>query len=51
MDIDKIEVKYMPTITENQLWDFYLRNNICEVGHGKKEAVKPLKFNPYIVGQ
>ncbi len=50
MDIEKIIIEYMPKITDDQLWDFYVRNDICEVGHGKEIAVKPLKFNPYIVG-
>ena len=49
MDIGKIEIKYMPKISEDQLWNFYVRNDICEVGHGKEIAVKPLSFNPYIV--
>ncbi|MDF2544238.1 MAG: hypothetical protein K0S47_3956 [Herbinix sp.] len=50
MDSKNIIIKYMPKITDDQLWDFYVRNDICEVGHGKETAVKPLKFNPYIVG-
>ncbi len=50
MNIDKIAIEYMPQITDDQLWDFYVKNDICEVGYGKEAAVKPLKFNPYIVG-
>jgi hypothetical protein len=50
MDIDKISIEYMPGITDEQLWDFYVRNDICEVGYGKEAAVKPLKCHPYIVG-
>ena len=50
MDVNNVIIKYMPDITDDQLWDFYVRNDICEVGHGKEIAVKPLKFNPYIVG-
>jgi hypothetical protein len=49
-DIDKIVIKYMPEITDDQLWNFYVKNDICEVGFGKETAVKPLKYNPYIVG-
>lgn len=49
MDISRIVIKYQPEIEEDQLWDFYVRNDICEVGHGKETAVKPLKYNPYIV--
>jgi len=47
MDVNKVEIKFMPKITDDQLWDFYVRNDICEVGYGKDDAVKPLKFNPY----
>ena len=42
--------EYMPEITEDQLWDFYVRNNLCEGGYGKETAVIPLKYNPYVVG-
>jgi hypothetical protein len=49
MDIDKIKILYQPEITDDQLWDFYVRNDICEAGHGKEAAVKPLRYNPYIV--
>ncbi len=50
MDVDKIAIEYMPNISADQLWDFYVRNDICEAGHGKENAVKPLRFNPYVVG-
>ena len=50
MEQSKIIIQYMPEITEDQLWDFYIRNDICEVGYGKETAVKPLKFPAYIVG-
>ena len=50
MNHEEVVVKYMPQITENQLWDFYVRNDICEVGYGKETAVIPLKYHPYIVG-
>ncbi|MEJ6949970.1 hypothetical protein [Natronospora cellulosivora (SeqCode)] len=50
IEVNKIKIEYMPKITDDQLWDFYVRNDICEVGHGKGVAVKPLKFNPYLVG-
>ena len=36
IDINKIEIKYMLKITEDQLWDFHVRNDICEVGHRRK---------------
>ena len=50
MNYEKIEIKYMPEISEDQLWDFYVRNDICEVGYGREMAVIPLKYHPYIVG-
>jgi hypothetical protein len=50
MDIERIKIEYMPKITDDQLYDFYVRNDICEAGHGKEAAVKPLKYSPYMVG-
>jgi hypothetical protein len=50
LDISKIRVEFQPKITDDQLWDFYVRNNICEVGFGKEIAVKPLRSNCIIVG-
>lgn len=50
MNYKEIEIKYMPEISEDQLWDFYVRNDICEVGYGREMAVIPLKYHPYIVG-
>ena len=50
MNPENIRISYMPRITEDQLWDFYVRNDICEVGYGKETAVIPLKYNPYMVG-
>lgn len=50
MNYEEVEIKYMPEISEDQLWDFYVRNDICEVGYGRETAVIPLKYHPYIVG-
>ncbi len=50
MNYKEIEIKYMPEISEDQLWDFYVRNDICEIGYGKETAVIPLKYHPYMVG-
>lgn len=50
MNHEAVCIKYMPDITEDQLWDFYVRNDICEVGYGKETAAIPLKYHPYIVG-
>ena len=49
MNIGEITIEYMPPITEDQLWDFYVRNDVCEAGHGKETAVRPLRYNPHIV--
>lgn len=45
----EVRFKFQPNISENQLWDFYVRNDICEVGYGRDVATIPLKHNPYIV--
>ena len=49
MNYKDIMIKYMPEITKDQLWDFYVRNDICEVGYGKEIAVRWLKYNPIVV--
>jgi len=49
MNPEEIRIEYMPEITDDQLWEFYVRNDICEVGYGKETAVIPLRHNPYIV--
>ena len=46
MDTTKIRIEYQPRITDDQLWEFYVRNDICEVGYGKELAVRPLHYNP-----
>jgi len=45
LDASKVIIKYMPKITEKQMWEFYIRNDICEAGYGKDVAVKALKYN------
>lgn len=50
MEHKNISIRYMPSISEDQLWNFYVRNDICEIGYGKEIAVIPLKYHPYIVG-
>jgi hypothetical protein len=47
--VKNLRYEFQPNITEEQLWDFYVRNDICEVGYGKDVALLPLKHNPYIV--
>lgn len=46
----KIEVIVNPEISPDQLWDFYVRNDICEVGFGKETAIKPLYHSSLIIG-
>lgn len=46
----KIKILVNPEITKDQLWDFYVRNDICEVGFGKEMAVKPLFHSSLIIG-
>ncbi len=38
MNPNEVVIKYMPDITEDQLWDFYVRNGICEVGYGSNSS-------------
>jgi hypothetical protein len=47
--IGRVEVRVNPTITADQLWDFYCVNDICEVGYGKEAATKVLAFPQEIV--
>jgi len=44
LDASKVTISFMPTITETQMWEFYIRNDICEAGYGRDLAVKPLKY-------
>lgn len=37
-----------PTMTPDQLFDFYVRNNICEVGYGKQTATRILD-HPHVI--
>lgn len=50
MDAGKVKVIADPSITDDQLWNFYQRNDICEVGFGKRVAVKPLGYPCVLVG-
>jgi len=49
MDMD-IVIEVNPKISADQLWDFYVRNDICEVGYGKETAAKPLNHSSIIIG-
>ena len=48
--INRIEIFVNPEITPDQLWDFYVRNHICEEGYGKDLACRPLRHSSLIVG-
>ncbi len=50
MDATKVNIIFQPTITDDQLWEFFNRNDICEVGYGKETATKPLHFPNVSVG-
>jgi hypothetical protein len=50
MDASKVKILFQLYIADDQLWDFYIRNDICEVGFGKETAVKPLKQSSLIIG-
>ena len=43
------EYPNQPIITPNELYDFYERNNICEVGFGKEVAARILEYPHLIV--
>jgi GNAT superfamily N-acetyltransferase len=50
LDASKVTVSNMPEITETQMWEFYVRNDICEAGYGKDVAMKALRYgNSHIV--
>ena len=44
-----IDIRVNPTITADELFDFYERNDICEVGFGKEVAARILKHRHLIV--
>ena len=43
-----IDIRVNPTITADELFDFYERNDICEVGFGKEVASRILK-HPHLI--
>ena len=51
MNPEEVKVLLNPEISEDQLWDFYVRNDICEVGYGdKKITAIPLNHSHIIIG-
>ena len=49
MRIDNIIITINPLITSDQLFSFYVKNDICEVGYGKETACKALEHSSLIV--
>jgi hypothetical protein len=39
-----VDVSVSPSISSEQLWNFYVRNDICEVGFGKEKATRVLQY-------
>lgn len=44
-----IEIKIDPSITKDELFDFYVENDICETGYGIDIATMPLKHSSITV--
>ncbi len=44
-----LDIRVNPTITPDELYNFYERNDICEVGFGKEVAARILEFPHLIV--
>jgi len=49
-DLNGVRVKVNSTITPEQLFSFYERNDVCERGFGKDVAAKVLGHSSLIVG-
>jgi len=47
---DKITYQINPTISADELYDFYSNNSICEEGYGKEIATRVISFTSLIVG-
>ena len=45
----KVRIKINPTITPDQLFSFYEKNNVCETGYGKETASRILSHSSLIV--
>ena len=43
-----VDIRVNPTITADELFDFYERNDICEVGFGKDTAARILE-HPHLI--
>ena len=49
MTQQSVKIRVNPIITADALFDFYERNNICEVGFGKEVAARILAHTHIIV--
>ncbi len=45
----EVETSINPPIGADELWNFYSRNNICEVGFGKETATRVLDYSQEII--
>ncbi len=45
---ERLDIRVNPAITADALFDFYERNNICEVEFGKEVAVRILE-HPHLI--
>jgi hypothetical protein len=50
MRCSDVSIQVRPTITPDQLFAFYEKNNICEKGYGTELAAKPLSGSDLVVG-
>ena len=47
--MDPVRIEINPDVSAHELWDFYVRNDICEVGYGKDMATRVLDHPQVIV--
>ena len=47
--METVNIRINPKITAEELFTFYEKNNICEVGFGKETAARILKHSHLIV--
>ncbi len=50
MNASKVQIRVNPAISPDQLFDFYVRNDVCEKGFGKDIAAKVLSHSSLIIG-
>ena len=49
ISLEMVSIQVNPKITPDQLFSFYQKNNICEIGFGKETASKVLDHSSLIV--